>query len=204
MRLADSFDAVADRHPRATWPSPSAVRLTFAEANARVPCHGHRPVTRSRHRRWRPRGDLPFERLLAFRCATSAPTSPTWRGFRCTSATRSRRTPKSWTTSTPALVFFHSYFESSVRVRRASSRTPNSLKMPHRVGGPNMGNRTIGFSIPEFRSATLEDPATTAFLQPTGGTTGRPRAPCLPRTLEMTRPRRGFRFRSRCRPRATW
>ena len=185
MRLADSFDAIADQHPNSLAFVEGAVRLTFAEARRTV----HAMATALARARENGAGAhvaiyAPNDHRVSLLHLGTNLADMAWLSVHIRNTVETNAEVLDYFDA--SIVFFHSYFESSVPILKAKLSKAKLFICIDRDSehGQSMEEWLADCWLPFGNNP--EDPATTAFLQPTGGTTGPSKgAVHTHRTLEM-------------------
>ncbi|MFM0220459.1 class I adenylate-forming enzyme family protein [Paraburkholderia dipogonis] len=171
MRLADYFDAVAQLHPGNLAFVDGATRMTYGEAQKYVHAVAH-GLTREReagmgtHAAIYAPNDYRVSLLhLGINLADSA-----WLSVHIRNSVETNAEVLDYFDTD--IVFFHSYFESSMPVLKATLSQAKRYVCIDRASehGVSMDEWLKDCWTPFANQP--EDPATRAFLQPTGGTTG--------------------------------
>jgi acyl-CoA synthetase (AMP-forming)/AMP-acid ligase II len=171
MRLADYFDGAAAQHPQNLAFVDGATRVTFAEAQKTV----HAMATALARAKSAGAGShvaiyAPNDyRVTLLHLATNL-ADMAWLSVHIRNTVETNAEVLDYFDA--SIVFFHSYFESSVPILTAKLSKAKLYICIDRASeyGPSMDEWLKDCHAP-FRNKQ-EDPLTPAFLQPTGGTTG--------------------------------
>lgn len=171
MRLADYFDAVTALHPQNMAFVDGAKRVTYAEAQKFVHAVAH-GLTRARQAGAGSHVAIyaPNDYRVSLLQLGSNLADLAWLSVHIRNSVETNAEVLNYFDA--EIVFFHSYFESSVPILKAKL---SKAKLFICIDTTSEHGQSLDDWLADCHTPFLnnqEDPATCAFLQPTGGTTG--------------------------------